>query len=107
MKVGTLYLYIGHIIPSTLIISEKNECLRIVVANEQGEQIVAVNFDIVLWHNKLGHVSEKGMKVLHAKKFLSGLNYVNIDLCEIFVCEKQKRVSFVKSGKENKEEERN
>ena len=55
MKVGTLYLCIGHIVPSTLIILEKNECLGTITIVEQGEQIAAVNFDIVLWHNKLGH----------------------------------------------------
>ena len=48
MKVGTLYLYTGYIVPSTLIASKKNECLGIVVAVEQGEQIVVVDSEIVL-----------------------------------------------------------
>ena len=34
MKVGTLYLCIGHIVPSTLITLEKNECLGLVVTIE-------------------------------------------------------------------------
>ena len=33
-KVGTLYLCTGHIIPSTLIVLEKNECLGKIVAVE-------------------------------------------------------------------------
>ena len=73
MKVATLYLCTGHIVPSTLIVSEKNECSGIVAAVEQGEQIVVVDSDTALWHNRLGHMSEKGMKVLHSKKFLPGL----------------------------------
>ena len=68
MKVGTLYLCIGHIIPSTLIVLEKNECLGTISAVEQGEQIVVVDSDTMMWHNRLGHMSEKGMKVLHLKK---------------------------------------
>ena len=62
VKVGTLYLCIGHIVPSTLIFLEKNECSGIVVAIEQGEQTIAVDFEIALWHKRLGHMSEKGMK---------------------------------------------
>ena len=45
VKVGTLYLCTGHIVPSTLFVSEKNECSRIVVAVEQGEKIVVVDSD--------------------------------------------------------------
>ena len=57
-----------------------------------------------LWHNRLGHMSEKGMKVLQLKKVLLGLKCVNMDFCESCVYGKQKRVSFVKIGKENKKE---
>ena len=65
MKVGTLYLCTGHTVPSTLIVSEENECSGTIAAVEQGEQIVVVDFDTTLWHKKLGHMSEKGMKLLH------------------------------------------
>ena len=34
VRVGTLYLFIGHIVPFTLIVSEKNECLEIVATLE-------------------------------------------------------------------------
>ena len=69
-----------------------------------GEQIVVVDSDIALWHNRLGYMSEKGMKVLHSKKVLPGLKFVNMDFCESCVYGKQKRVSFVKTEKENKKE---
>ena len=102
--VGTLYLCTGHIVSSTLIVSEENECSRTIATVEQGEQIVVVDSDTMLWHNRLGHMSEKGMKVLHSKKVLPGLKCVNMDFCESCVYGKQKRVSFVKIGKENKKE---
>ena len=102
MKVGTLYLGIGHIVPSTLIVLVKNECSGIVFIVEQGEQTVVVDSDIELWHNRLDHMSEKGMKVLPSNKILPGLKCVNMDLCKICVYGKQKRVSFVKIGKEKK-----
>ena len=104
MKVGTLYLCNNHTVPSTLIVSEKNECSGTIVAVEQGEQTLTVDYKIVLWHNRIGHMSEKGMKLLHSKQVLPGLKYVNIDFYKIYVYGKQKRVSFVKSGKENKDE---
>ena len=74
---------------------------RTIVAVEQEEQIAVVDSDTALWHNRLGHMSEKGIKVLHSKKFLPGLKCVNMDLCESCVYGKQKRVSFVKTRKEN------
>ena len=85
MKLDTLYLCTSHTVPSTLIVLEENECSRTIVAVEHGEQIVAVDFEIVLRHNGLGHMSEKGMKLIHSKKVLPGLKCVNIDFCESFV----------------------
>ena len=54
--------------------------------------------------NGLGHMSEKAMKLIHSKKVLPGLKCVNIDFYESCVYGKQKRVSFVKTGKEKKKE---
>ena len=88
MKVGTLYLCTCHIVPSSFILSEENECSRIIVTVEQGEQIAIVDSDTTLWHNRLGHMSEKGMKVLHSKKFLPSLKCVNMDLLESCVYRK-------------------
>ena len=90
MKVCTLYLFTSHIVPSTLIVLEKNECLGIVVAVEQGEQIVIVDSDIALWYNRLGHISEKCIKVIHSKKVLPSFKCVNMDFYKICVYEKQK-----------------
>ena len=64
--------------------------------------MTVVSSDTTLWHHKLGHMSEKGMKLLHSKKVLPGPKYVNMDFYESCVYGKQKKVIFVKTGKENK-----
>ena len=79
MKVGTLYLCTGRIVPSTLIVSEINECSGIIVVVEQGEQIVVVDSSTMLWHHRIGKLTEKGMKVIHLKKVLLDLKCVNMD----------------------------
>ena len=53
-----------------------------------------------LWHNRLGHMSAKGMKILVAKEALEGLKSVDIGLCESCDMGKQKRVSFTKIPRE-------
>ena len=44
------------------------------------------------------------MKVLHSKKVLLGLKCVNMDFYESCMYGKKERVSFVKTGKENKKQ---
>ena len=79
-------------------------CTPFITTIEQGEQIAVVDSDTILPHNRLRHMSEKGMRVLHSNKVLPGLKCVNMDLYESFQYGKWKRVSFVKTGKENKKE---
>ena len=69
---------------------------------EQGEQTIAIDCDTMLQHNRLGHTSDKAMKLFYSKKVVIGLKFLNIYLCESCVYGKQKRVSFVKTGKEKK-----
>ena len=52
-----------------------------------------------LWHNRLGHISTKRIKMLVAKGALEGLKSVDMGLC---VMGKQKRVSFTKTPREPK-----
>ena len=54
-----------------------------------------------LWHYRLGHMSEKGMKMLHADG-KHGLKEVDHSLCEGCVFGKQKRVNFSKVEREPK-----
>jgi hypothetical protein len=52
-----------------------------------------------LWHQRLGHMSEKGLKVMHSLGKLPKLQSVNIDFCENCIFGKQKRVSFKTGGR--------
>jgi len=60
--------------------------------------------DSILWHRRLGHMSEKGMKLLASNEKLPNLKHVQIGLCEDCVYGKQKRVSFSKAGRTPKKE---
>ncbi|KAE8735455.1 hypothetical protein F3Y22_tig00000340pilonHSYRG00428 [Hibiscus syriacus] len=52
-----------------------------------------------LWHQRLGHMSEKGMKILLSKGKLPDLKNVDVGLCEYCIFGKQKKVDFAKIGK--------
>jgi len=46
---------------------------------------------IELWHKMLGHMSKKGIEILHKKNQLSSLKVVDMYLCEHCIYKKQKR----------------
>ena len=43
---------------------------------------VSIGNNASLWHNRLGHMSEKGMKILHSNGSLPNLKVVDIGFCE-------------------------
>ena len=47
-----------------------------------------------MWHRKLGHMSEKGLKVLFDQKLFPGLTKVSLPFCEYCVTSKQHRLKF-------------
>ena len=57
-----------------------------------------------LWHRRLGHMSEKGMKMLLSKGKLPELKSIDFDMCESYILGKQKNVSFLKTGRTPKAE---
>ena len=57
-----------------------------------------------LWHRRLGHMSEKGMKMLLSKGKLLELKSIDFDMCESCILGKQKNVSFLKTGRTLKAE---
>eukprot|EP00253_Pinus_taeda_P014388 PITA_14388 len=63
-----------------------------------------VGMDVALWHHRLGHMNEKGMKILHSRNLLPRLKNVDLDFCENCIYGKQKRVKFLRVGKEKKSE---
>ncbi|KAE8667838.1 hypothetical protein F3Y22_tig00112368pilonHSYRG00011 [Hibiscus syriacus] len=56
----------------------------------------------MLWHQKLGHLSEQGMKVLVEQKLLPGLTNVSLPLCEHCITSKQHRLKFNTSNSRGK-----
>lgn len=66
--------------------------------------MVDAKVDTNLWHRRLGHMSEKGMKVMLSKGKLPELKSLDFDLCESCILGKQRRVSFLKGGRTPKAE---
>ena len=66
--------------------------------------IADASTDTSLWHRRLGHMSEKGMKMLLSKGKLPELKSIDFDMCESCLLGKQKKVSFLKTGKTPKAE---
>ncbi|KAG7598335.1 Reverse transcriptase RNA-dependent DNA polymerase [Arabidopsis suecica] len=50
--------------------------------------------DTMLWHKRLGHMSQKNMAILVKKGFLDGKRVSSFDTCEDCIYGKAKRVSF-------------
>ena len=57
------------------------------------------NNDAGQWHNRFGHMSQKGIRELLSKGKLSGLKIVNFDMCESCIMWKQKKLSFLIGGR--------
>ena len=55
--------------------------------------------DTSLWHRRLDHISEKGMKMLLSKGKLPELKSIDFDMCKSCILGKQKRVNFLKTGR--------
>ena len=66
--------------------------------------VADANTDTSLWHRRLGHISEKGMKMLLSKGKLPKLKSIDFDMCESCILGKQKNVSFLKTGRTPKAE---
>ncbi|XP_021724338.1 uncharacterized protein LOC110691712 [Chenopodium quinoa] len=62
------------------------------------------NDETKLWHTRLGHMSEKGMKMLASKGKLSELKSIDMKFCETCVFGKQKKVSFTITERSLKKE---
>ena len=47
--------------------------------------VAASNENSNIWHQRVGHMSEKGMKIMHSKGKLPGLQSVEIGMCENYI----------------------
>ena len=66
--------------------------------------VADVSTNTSLWNRRLGHMSEKGMKMLLSKGKLLELKSIDFDMCESCILGKQKKVSFLKIGRTLKAE---
>jgi hypothetical protein len=78
-KIGTLYLCIGNIVSSI--------------------SLDSTGVNKTLWHHRLGHMSEKGMNILHKRNLFLYLKQIDLDLCEHCVYGKIRESDFSKSEK--------
>ena len=79
-KVGTLYLCIGNI--------------------DSFISLASTRVDKTLWHHRLGHMSEKGMDILHKRIFFPDIKQVYLDFYEHCVYGKHKTIIFLIVRKE-------
>ena len=54
------------------------------------------------WNYKLGHMSERGLKILVKRNLIPGLKSVNLPFCEHYVTSKQHRLMFGRSTARSK-----
>ena len=54
-----------------------------------------------LWHRRLGHMSEKGMKMLLSKGKLPELKSIDFDMCESCILGKQKNGELLENWQDN------
>ena len=85
--IGTLYKLQG----STII----DGCNSSVVPEGGVESLAVSGENTMLWHQRLGHIREKGLRILHGNGMLEGMSNFSLDFyfCEHFVYGKQNRVS--------------
>lgn len=71
----------------------------------EGSTALANSFEksTMMWHQKLGHMSERGLKILAEQKLLPGLKKVSLPFCEHCVTSKQHRLKFSSSSAKSKE----
>ena len=92
---GALVLMKGEMVAANLyqLKGEIVEEAEAFVASHSPSHRVAVT-----WHQKLGHMSEQGMKILVERKLIPGLTKVSLPFCEHCVISKQHRLKFKTSN---------
>jgi len=71
VRIGTLYKLQG----STII----EGCNSSVVPESGVENLMVSGERTVLWHQKLGHIGEKGLRILYGKCMVKGMSNSSLD----------------------------
>ena len=77
---------------------KKGSLYMVEVSDDEVNAVTSGTKSSSLWHQRLGHMSEKGMKMLVSNGKLPDLKKVDSEFCEPCVLGKKKKVSFVKTG---------
>eukprot|EP00253_Pinus_taeda_P028199 PITA_28199 len=88
VRIGTLYKLQG----STVV----DGCNSSMVPENGAENLVVSGEKTMLGHQRLGHIGEKGLRVLHGKGMVEGMSNssLDFDLCENCVYGKKNQLSF-------------
>ena len=62
---------------------------EIVIQNQPTRLIASGDDKSIKWHNRLGHISEKGLQILSKRGLLEGDQITNLEFCETCVLRKQ------------------
>jgi hypothetical protein len=92
---GTLYMFLGS--------TYTNGCNSSIVLekiNKEDKANIVPGNKTMLWHQRLGHIGEKGLQTLHGKGMVEGMSNctLDFDFCEHFIYGKQNRVRFSSSA---------
>jgi len=76
-----------------------------VVPESGAENLVVFGEKTMLWHQRLGHIGEKGLRIIRGKGMVEGMSNssLDFDFCENCVYGKQNRVSFPFGSNRTKE----
>ena len=91
VRFGTLYKLLGSTI--------SDECNSSIVPDievEEERTPTVSGEKAMLWHQRLGHIGEKGLRLLHGKGMVEGMSNFSLDFdfCEHCLYGKQNRVRF-------------
>ena len=70
--------------------------------DEVGVAMTIANSNATLWHQKLHHMSKRGLEVMFNQDQLLGLQSANLEFYEHYLHGKQKCVIFLKHGHDKK-----
>ena len=96
VRIGTLYKLLG----SDFI----DGCNSDVVLESGAKNIVIFGEKVILWHQMLRHIREKGVRILHGNGIVEGMSnlLLDLDFCEHCVYGKKNQVSYPSGAKRAK-----
>jgi len=77
-----------NVTKGALVIAKGKKVDTLYLCNSISNYVNALTYtgvDTPLWHHRLGHMSEKGMHILHSRNLLQSLKHVDLELCVNFV----------------------